>query len=571
MLDHAYGEWTVETKPTIGAEGVKTSTCAVCGETKTQAIAKIKLTTARVHNMEVDEANSTIVFHACENANNVTIAVVTPDGRDVVIDRTLAPITMTSARDRYGLTYANWLKENGNVATTLTVDGKTYNITFEFKDRELKSDDIQLVGTKAAVMVDNISNEIIIVAPKDINEISFYERSESHKKFEYDLENDENVTYVKAAGSVKVGYYTISSETESEVVKTMIVNKGRYCEKEYTLKVYFGTNPYADIVDELQLVKSTAAFDDDGVTLIIKRDGGWAPGHGNGVKKITKSGYTVTIENATGVFSDKVPTGYVPYIAENKANVKGTIVITDGQGKVVYSGPVIFDLGIGDGEIVDDDFNVVKELQLVRSTMTVDETTGAITIVRNSGLTNGSGNGIKDVTKHGYKVSVELETGVFTNQISGGYIPYIKDNKTNPKGTIVVTDAEGKVVYSSDIIFDLGLGEGTTEPEEPEEPAFNIVSELKPARATATLEEGNVVRITRREGIADGSSSGINAITASGYTVEVTDYNGVFVNKEGTYIMNKVANKENITGTIRVRDAEGNMLFEGTIIFDLGY
>ena len=41
-LAHTWDEGKVTTEPTTKAEGVKTYTCTVCGETKTEAIAKLE-------------------------------------------------------------------------------------------------------------------------------------------------------------------------------------------------------------------------------------------------------------------------------------------------------------------------------------------------------------------------------------------------------------------------------------------------------------------------------------------------------------------------------------------------
>ena len=80
-----------------------------------------------------------LTFNACVNTHSIAFYTKTTAGSPVVVDTENTPIRLTSKGDRYVLTYKNWQKAGGDVETTITVDGKTYNVKFNFTDGMLIS------------------------------------------------------------------------------------------------------------------------------------------------------------------------------------------------------------------------------------------------------------------------------------------------------------------------------------------------------------------------------------------------------------------------------------------------
>ena len=468
------------------------------------------------------------MFNACANTHSVAFYETTASGSKIEVN---SPIKMSLKSGRYILYYKDWKAYNGDATSTITVDGKTYDVIFNFTDKELTSKDISVVQDNVRVSVDNVANEVIMFAPNGVNEIEFYERSDSCETFKYFLENDEYVTYVEAPESRSFGSYKISAESPSEIVEKVIVNKGRYCEKEYTLKVYFGINPFEGIADDLRAIKGTVAFDADG-TLRVTRKAGVPDGNGTGIYKETKSGNIVEITEIDGVYTER-DDAYVTYVPRNTSNVRGIITIRDTEGNVVYTGDVIIDLGLESGKE-----EIQDVLKLLRSTATVDAD-GTLRITRNSGLTSGQGNGIYSLTKNGHTVKLSQVEGDYTDR-GDAYIVYVSRNTSNVRGVITVIDDEGNVEYEENVIFDLGLGDEITEPEEP---SYDVAGDLKaPLKGTISVsEDGKTVTVTKA---ADKSSVGVYFETRSASNVE---------------------------GLMVITDASGKVLYEGTIIFDFGY
>jgi len=111
-------------------------------------------------------------------------------------------------------------------------------------------------------------------------------------------------------------------------------------------------------------------------------------------------------------------------------------------------------------------------------------------------------------------------------------------------------------------VIDLGLGD---EYVEPEEPAYDLATDLRAIRGTVSVEE-NTVTIKVAEG---KTMTGIYNTTASGATVEITTENGTFADRTDAYVAYKTTNTANVEGTMVVTLADGTTA-EYTVIFDLG-
>lgn len=157
------------------------------------------------------------------------------------------------------------------------------------------------------------------------------------------------------------------------------------------------------------------------------------------------------------------------------------------------------------------------------------------------------------------------EQGTVYSGRTDAFVAYLTQNTTNVKGVISYALADGTVVEYK-VIFDLGLGDSTGEtPEEPEVPAYDVVSDLKLIRATATATD-NTVTIT----VAPGKTmAGVYVTTASGATVEIKEANGVFADRTDAYVAYKTSNTANVEGVMVVTLADGTV-YEYNVIFDLG-
>ncbi len=98
--------------------------------------------------------------------------------------------------------------------------------------------------------------------------------------------------------------------------------------------------PDLDLASELKVIRGTASI--DGTTVTITKGEGK---NVTGVYAKTRSGYKVEIKDVNGKFDASRTDAYVAYVANNTANVEGTMVVTLADG-TTYEYAVIFDLGL---------------------------------------------------------------------------------------------------------------------------------------------------------------------------------------------------------------------------------
>ena len=567
VLGHNYSDWTETKAPTLTTKGEKRRDCSRCDAFETEEIAEITLKANRFETEIRDE--NTLVFNAWTNAHNIAFYTTTATNSAVEVVTEGTPVGMTSSGDRYVLYYTDWVKAGSDVETTMTVDGKEYRVIFNFTDRDLEAKDILVLQEDTKVYVNNEDKVVTIVAYGDATEIEFNEKSARYDEFDYSEITNENITYKEKPEGRSYGSYVVKAGDADVVETTMTVNIARYCEEEYTLRVYFGTNPIEGVIEKLNnedlgiLIRNTASFDTDG-KLRITRNSSYGPGYGSGIY-MNKKGVTVEISNESGTFDSSRKDAYITYLEDNSSDVTGYIVIKDADGSTLYSGDVIFDLGLGNAPETPEEptFDVIKELDIIRGTASIVD--GKVVVTRNSGLAYGDGSGLKKLTKSKYTVEFVGATGTFINR-SDAYITYIPDNTFDVEGTIIVRDAEGKELYNGAIIFDLGLGKA---PEEPENPTFDVIKELDIIRGSASIVDGKVV-VTRRSDLAEGDGSGLKKLTKSKYTVELVDATGVYTDRSDAYVTYIPYNTTNVEGKIIVTVSETEV-YEYDIIFNLGY
>lgn len=268
-----------------------------------------------------------------------------------------------------------------------------------------------------------------------------------------------------------------------------------------------------------------------------------------GIFKTTNSGYAIDLEDVYGILN---VTGnskaYQAYVAESQTNLLATMIITDNDGaQAEYT--IIFDIGRGDPD--PSSFDPEIELIPYWSKLSVDGET--ITLTMQSGKAKV---GLADETKSGYSVEITDIKGNVRKDLLGRYIANQSKNTFDPTGRMIVTMYDGRV-YEYTVIFDIGLGSASNE--------IDVIDELVTSWGTDKLE-GDEVVINLQSG---KTRIGLNTVSKSGYTVELKDVNGTFVESNGLYIAYKSKNTVNPTATAVITLADGTTK-EYKVTFNLG-
>jgi hypothetical protein len=348
-----------------------------------------------------------------------------------------------------------------------------------------------------------------------------------------------------------VAYQSSNISNPTGVITFKLTNGG---EVSYNVVFDIGLDETAtSIEDDLRVIRGTAKLNEDGSITLKKADGKDAVG----VYVTTKTGATVEIKEATGVFADRTD-AYVAYTNKNTSDPKGVMVVTAKDGTVTEY-PVTFELGLGEGTTEPDEYNVIEDLRVIRGTAALeDDNTIRLTVAAGKNAV-----GLYTTTKSKYTVEFKDIVGVYDEtERTDALVAYKHLNTSNMTATMVITTSDG-TTYEYKVVFDMGLGDVTEEPEKPE---YDVVSDLRAIRGTVSAAD-NTVTIT----VASGkTATGIYNTTKSGARVEIKDANGVFdASRTDAYVAYKDKNTANVEGTMVVTLADGTV-YEYAVIFDLG-
>ncbi len=437
--DHAFGNWVITTEPTLTAKGEETRTCADCGATETREVAGIDLKTNRIH---VTSDGDNITFTSCVNAHNIAFYTKTVSGSDVVVETEGTPIGKTSKGDRYVVYYKDWKNAGEKCETTFTVDGKTYNLSIVFEARELEANDLVVHEKYANINVDNTNKIVTIVAPLGDRDILLNDISRQCEEFAYTIAEDENVAYSED------GVYTISVDGPATLTKKIVINDGRYCEEEYTLKVIFKDT---EETDYLRTIRSTLSMEidengDEYISVNLLEGKTVA-----GIYKDSPSSDVVSISvTATdGVLLDRADS-YVAYVSQNTSDVYGVITFTMADG-TTKEYKIVFNLGLGEPSDEVPGIDVVSELRLIRAAASLTED-GKVIVTMTPGKTAA---GIYTTTNSGYTVEIKDADGVFAAR-DDAFVAYKSANTANVNATMVITAQDG-TAYEYEVVYDLGF------------------------------------------------------------------------------------------------------------------
>ncbi|MBE6784512.1 MAG: hypothetical protein E7536_10955 [Ruminococcaceae bacterium] len=559
---HTMGDWEVTTYPTFDAEGLKTKSCENCDYEETEVLKPVKLRTTRIISSEIE--GNTIRIVGYTNADSIGFYRTTAAGEDIIFDmyydeEDLAneptPIKYGDNSPRWIIYNSRWAQYavDGKYTDKMTIAGVEYNFEVIMNSRELEANDVVLVEKFTNINVDNENKVITLIPPKGTESVTLKQTSREYDEFTYTIDADsyDNVTLNEVSGAYR-GSYTISANGEFETEITVTVNQNKYCQEDYTLKVIFID---FDLVSELKPLRGTVSLEtyEDGreYLKVTMADGQTSTGiykEGKGTA-ITD----VKVELADGTMTEK-DNLYVGYAKSNKANPTGEVTISLSNGSVLTY-DIVFDMGITETEV-----DPLSELKLIRSTASLDED-GTLRITRNSGLANSAGAGFYAETTAGKTVTFTTTQGTVYSGRTDAFIAYLTQNTSNVKGKISYTLSDGTAVEYNAVI-DLGLGD---EYVEPEEPVYDLATDLRAIRGTVSVEE-NTVTIKVAEG---KTMTGIYNTTQSGATVEIVTENGVFAERDDAYVAYIATNSSNVEGTMTVTFADGSTA-EYTVIFDLG-
>ncbi len=528
-LGHNINSWA-------SSNNEETGTCSVCGEQETRTTVYKKISMSRIH---ANSIGNSVIFTACPNAHNIAFSTTTSDGLavDVALDGT--PITKTSAGDRYVVYYSAW-KKAGSCETTMTVDGKEYYLTIVFPEpTELSSDDLILSNDLISKNVDNANGIITLTLPENMKQFEMNAASAECDEFAYTITADDVVT--KASGK-----YVFNLDGTTDAEKTLIVNNGRFCKKEYTLKIeYVSYSP----ADDFGIIRGEVITEENAVFRLKMSEGKTCVG----VYYKTDSGAEFEITDFDGVYDTTRTDAFVVYKNKNAFNPSGIVTVTLANGEV-YKCKVIFDVGLGDPT---DEYDVLSDIKLIRGTASLDEN-GAIILKMRDGLTSSTASvGVYAATKSGCTVTFKGFDGVYDTGRTDAFIAYRSKNTSDPKGTMVVTSKNGTVT-EYDVTFDLGLGEAGEE--------YDVISDLRLIRGTASIDENGKVILTMTSG---KDCVGVYVKTTSGAKVEVIAPTGVFATRTDAFVAYKKNNSSNVVGKMQVTLANGTV-YEYDVIFDLG-
>ncbi len=557
------GDWEVTTYPTFDAAGLKTKTCANCDYTETEELKPVKLRTTRIISSEID--GNTITITGYTNADSIGFYRTTAAGEDIIFDmyydeEDLAneptPIKYGDNSPRWIIYNSRWAQYavDGKYTDKVTIAGVEYNFEVIMNSRELEANDVVLTEKYTNINVDNENKVITLIPPKGTESITMKQTSRQYDEFTYtiDADNYDNVTLNAVSGAYR-GSYTISANGEFETEITVTVNKGKYCQEDYTLKVIFID---FDLVSELKPLRGTVSletYEDGGEYIKVTMADGQTS---TGIYK-TGKGTAITdvkVEFADGKMTEK-DNLYVGYVTSNNANPTGEVTISLSNGSVLTY-DIVFDMGITETEV-----DPLSELRLIRSTAAFDAD-GNLRITRNSGLAESAGAGLYATTTAGEAVTFTTAQGTVYTGRTDAFIAYLTQNTSNVKGKVSYTLSDGTAVEYNAVI-DLGLGD---EYVEPEEPVYSLETDLRAIRGTVSVAD-NTVTIKVAEG---KTMTGVYAETVSGATVEIVTENGVFAERDDAFVAYKAYNSANVEGTMTVTFADGTTA-EYTVIFDLGF
>ena len=559
---HTMGDWEVTEYPTFDAEGEKVKSCAKCDYTETEVLKPVKLRTTRIISSEIKGNTISVVGYT--NADSIGFYRTTAAGEDIIFDmyydeEDLAneptPIKYGDNSPRWIIYNSRWAQYavDGKYTDKLTIAGVEYNFEVTMNSRELEANDVVLVEKFTNINVDNENKVITLIPPKGTESITLKQTSREYDEFTYtiDADNYDNVTLNEVSGAYR-GSYTISANGEFETEITVTVNKNKYCQEDYTLKVIFID---FDLVSELKPLRGAVSLEtyEDGreYLKVTMADGQTSTGIYKEGKDKVITDVKVELDNGTMTEKDNL---YVGYAKSNKVNPTGKVTISLSNGSVLTY-DIVFDMGITETEV-----DPLSELKLIRSTASFDED-GTLRITRNAGLAQSAGAGFYAVTTAGETVTFTTEQGTVYSGRTDAFIAYLTQNTSNVKGKISYTLSDGTAA-SYNAVIDLGLGD---EYVEPEEPVYDLATDLRAIRGTVSVEE-NTVTIK----VASGKTmTGIYNTTTSGATVEIVTENGVFAERDDAYVAYKAYNSSNVEGTMTVTFADGTTQ-EYTVIFDLG-
>ncbi len=543
---HTFGEWIFTTAATFTSDGEKIKYCEKCDLSESVTVSKTELITDRIH-MSVDGDN--ITFVSCVNANNIAFSVKAKNGETVEVPQ-MSPVKKTSNGQRYVVYYKDWVKAGGVCETTLTVAGKTYNLSIIMAgERSLSESDIIVGGVNGVgKRVDNENAVITLALPSGTTEFTLRDVSYNCDEFTYSLATDENVSLVNVKDE---GYdeYVFTLDGETPIEKTVLLNDGKLGEKEYTLKVIYSDY---DVLSDIKLVRGTASFDEDGTLRLTMRDGLSASTKSVGIYTATKNNAAVELISFEGVYDTGRTDMFISYASKNAVNPQGSFTITL-PDSIVYEYDIVFDIGLGDAS---DEFDLLAELRLIRCTAFFDED-GKLVLQMNSGLTESTAAvGVYAKTKSGAVLKIQDATGTFDSR-TDAYVAYKKKNLSNPTGTIVLTLSDASV-YEYEVVFDIGLAD--------EEGEYDVLSDLRLIRGDASLDSDGTVRLTVQSG---KTCVGVYVKTSSGAKLEIVDSTGTFDSRTDAYVAYKNKNAENPTGKMIITLSNGEVK-EYNVIFDIG-
>ncbi len=559
---HSMGDWEVTEYPTFEENGSKEKACANCDYTETETLNPVKLRTTRIISSEIE--GNTIRIVGYTNADSIGFYRTTAAGEDIIFDmyydeEDLAneptPIKYGDNSPRWIIYNSRWAQYavDGKYTDKMTIAGAEYNFEVVMNSRELEENDVVLVEKFTNIAVDNENKVITLIPPKGTESVTLKQTSREYDEFTYtiDADNYDNVTLNEVSGAYR-GSYTIAANGEFETEITVTVNKGKYNEADYTLKVIFID---FDLVNELKPLRGTVSLEtyEDGreylkVTML---DGQTSTGIYKTGKGTAITGVSVNLADGTMTEKDDL---YVAYAKSNKVNPTGEVTISLSNGSVLTY-DIVFDMGITEAEV-----DPLSELRLIRATAAFDAD-GTLRITRNSGLAQSAGAGFYATTTAGETVTFTTTQGAVYEGRTDAFIAYLTQNTSNVKGTISYKLSDGTDVEYNAVI-DLGLGD---EYVAPEEPVYDLATDLRAIRGTVSVEE-NTVTIKVAEG---KTMTGLYNTTASGATVEITTENGTFAARDDAYVAYIASNTANVEGLMTVTFADGTTQ-EYTVIFDLG-
>ncbi|MGI2261689.1 beta strand repeat-containing protein, partial [Shewanella sp. GXUN23E] len=367
--------------------------------------------------------------------------------------------------------------------------------------------------------------------------------------------------------------YISGNELSGDVNYTVTLGAGTVAGDTISITDQDGTVLFSGVVTADMLANGlslsvTAPADGAAITLtatVSDAAGNTASGSDSAVLNQGAAAPTVVITedaNNDGTISDAELDGQINISVTLGANtaVGDTIVVTDQDGNVLYSGPVTQDM-------LDNGLDLVTDTPPSGSTLTitatVSDTTGNTVTGSDSAILDFNGNPPKpdapvvviteDANNDGYINDGELSGLVnFTVTLGAG---------TNPSDTLVITDQDGNVLFSGRVTQDM-LDNGLQLAINPPVSGTNLV-----ITATVSTPAGHSAAGSDNALLSYGSGSGAPASP----TVTITDdtNNDGYINDgelDGQIDINITLGAGTEVGdTLTITDQDGTVLFSGPV------